>query len=73
VEIICFRIKSDLHHGIGPLVASQRVEPRFAQIYIHDPIDLDQQLENRLCVFHDNSVDPQVLEELMEMLDAYNP
>jgi selenocysteine lyase/cysteine desulfurase len=59
--VFSFRIKGALHHRIGPMVASQGVQPRFAQIYIHDPHDLDRQLENRLGVFHDTSVDAQVL------------
>jgi hypothetical protein len=29
------------------MVASQGKEPKFAQIYHHDPDDMDRQLENR--------------------------
>jgi hypothetical protein len=71
--VYSFRIKGALHHRIGPLVASQGAEPRFAQIYIHDPHDLDKQLERRMAIFHDNSLDAQLLQELTEMLYEYNP
>jgi hypothetical protein len=71
--VYSFRIKRALYHRHGPLVASQGKDPKFAQIYIHDPQDLDRQIANRLNVFRDNSLDPQVLRELNDILHAVNP
>jgi hypothetical protein len=71
--VYTFRIKGALHHHHGPLVASQGKEPKFAQIYIHDPQDLDRQIENRMNKFSDNSLDKQVLQELTDILNAVNP
>jgi hypothetical protein len=71
--VYSFRIKGALYHRHGPLVPSQGVDPKFAQIYIHDPQDLDRQIENRMNIFRDNSLDVQVLRTLTEILHEVNP
>lgn len=71
--VYSFRIKGALHHRHGPMVASQGKAPKFAQIYIHDPHDMDRQLSNRMNVFGDNGLDAQILGLLQEILQQHNP
>jgi hypothetical protein len=71
--VYSFRIKGALHHRHGPMVASQGKAPKFAQIYIHDPHDMDRQLSNRMNVFGDNALDVQILRLLQEILQQHNP
>jgi hypothetical protein len=71
--VYSFRIKGALYHEHGPMVASQGKEPKFAQIYIHDPDDMDRQLENRMNIFGDGSLDEQVLRTLQDLLHVHNP
>jgi hypothetical protein len=40
-------VKTEFRPTTPTMVASQGKEPKFAQIYHHDPDDMDRQLENR--------------------------
>jgi hypothetical protein len=40
-------VKTEVRPNTPTMVASQGKEPKFAQIYHHDPDDMDRQLENR--------------------------
>jgi hypothetical protein len=69
-----FRINGVVHHRIGTLLPRPGSQPKFAQLYLHDP---DVELQSRLHVFESNDAgaacpDSAITQSLMEMLDAHN-
>jgi hypothetical protein len=69
-----FRINGVVHHRIGTLLPRPGSQPKFAQLYIHDP---DVELQSRLHIFGSDDAgvacpDSAVTQSLMEMLDAHN-
>jgi len=70
--IYSFRIKGALYYNHGPLLPSQGQSPKFAQIYIHDSMDINAQLAHRLGIYCDNTLNEDILKKLMETLSEVN-
>lgn len=68
-----FRLNGQNHHRIGSLLPEQGANPRFCQLYIYDT---DNEVNNRIkavCKNKENkSIDPEIVEGLMKMLDDHN-
>ncbi|EEE54237.1 hypothetical protein OsJ_01110 [Oryza sativa Japonica Group] len=70
-----FRINGVVHHRIGSLVTAPGQRPEFAQLYIYDTAN---ELQNRLNIFYHTDdpgdvPDPVIVQELISMLDQFNP
>ncbi|WVZ62106.1 hypothetical protein U9M48_011891, partial [Paspalum notatum var. saurae] len=68
-----FRINGVVHHRIGSLVPPPGKRPEYAQLYIHDTAN---EIQNRLNVFSsegDDAPDPQIVSDLIAMLNENNP
>ena len=68
-----FRINGQTHHRIGSLLPIHGQNPKYAQLYIYET---NNEVKNRIdAVIHEddrNYVDPDIVTELMEMLDQWN-
>jgi hypothetical protein len=63
-----FKIYGQIYHRIGSLLLDEDQNPVFAQLYIYDT---DHENSNRLHVMRDLNAD--ILQNLQDMLDTYNP
>ncbi|XP_075665628.1 uncharacterized protein LOC142635333 [Castanea sativa] len=73
LEQLVFHINGQTHHRIGSLLLVHGQKPKYAQLYIYET---DNEVKNRIdAVIHEddrNHVDPDIVTELMEMLDQCN-
>ncbi|KAL8155902.1 hypothetical protein AgCh_001090 [Apium graveolens] len=67
----CFRLEGQNYHLVGSLVLVDGSSPKFCQLYIYDT---ENEVENRLNALGctSDSVDPELVEELLAMLDKNN-
>jgi hypothetical protein len=63
-----FKIHGQIYHRIGSLLPDEGQNPVFAQLYIYDT---DHENRNRLHVM--SNLNAEILQNLQEMLDTYNP
>ena len=63
--IYTFRINGELHHLSGSLLPSEGQEPRYAQLYIHDPSSALQQR-----VARNSQCNPRTMASLQTMLQG---
>ncbi|RPA89763.1 hypothetical protein L873DRAFT_1754692, partial [Choiromyces venosus 120613-1] len=71
-HVYSFRIKGALYHNHVPLIPVEGERLKFAQIYIHDSMDMDAQVANCLNIFSNNSLDEHILGEIMTSLQDQN-
>ncbi|XP_048503649.1 uncharacterized protein LOC104906819 [Beta vulgaris subsp. vulgaris] len=67
-----FRILGQNYHKIGSLLPPDGEQPRFTQLYVHDP---SNEVRNRISSLTNNApgdLDPQIVEGLSRMLDEHN-
>jgi hypothetical protein len=69
-----FKICGQVHHRIGSLLPEGSA-PQFLQLYIYDTAN---EVQNRLKCLHSTkepvqALDPVIVQELIKMLDDYNP
>ena len=69
-----FRINGVVHHRIGSLLPEPGNKPEYAQLYIYDT---EHKVANRLAIFRNDEslgdLDPNIVQEIIKMLDTYNP
>jgi hypothetical protein len=70
-----FKIHGQVHHRIGSLLPPDGSAPKFIQLYIYDTAN---EVRNRLSALHpadrnDEPLDPDIVQELIKMLDDHNP
>ncbi|XP_074327785.1 uncharacterized protein LOC141665699 [Apium graveolens] len=67
----CFRLQGQNYHLVGSLVPLDGSSPKFCQLYIYDT---QNKIENRINAMGgaSDNVDPDIVEELLEMLDKNN-
>src|SRR3990170_904542 len=63
-----FKIHGQIYHRMGSLLSVEGQNPVFAQLYIYDT---DHENSNRLNVMR--NINPEILQNLQNMLDTYNP
>jgi hypothetical protein len=63
-----FKIHGQIYHRIGSLLPDEGQNPVFAQLYIYDT---DHENSNRLRIMRNLNAD--ILQNLQDMLDTYNP
>jgi hypothetical protein len=66
--VLNFKIHGQIYHRIGSLLPDEGQNPIFAQLYIYDT---DHENSNRFRIMHDLNAD--ILQNLQDMLDTYNP
>ncbi|XP_074323774.1 uncharacterized protein LOC141660686 [Apium graveolens] len=66
-----FRLQGQNYHLVGSLVSLDRSSPKFCQLYIYDT---QNEVENRINAMGgaSDNVDPDIIEELLGMLDKNN-
>ena len=65
---VCFQIHGELYHLQGPLEATTKDTPPFAQLFFYDPSQATD-----ICIHRDPTLDPDILYQLTEMLHRLNP
>jgi len=69
-----FRINGVVHHRIGSLLPEPGNRPEYAQLYIYDT---EHEVSNRLGILRNddssNDLDPNIVADIIKMLDTYNP
>jgi hypothetical protein len=70
-----FRINGQIHHRIGSLLPDPGQPPQYAELYI---FDTKNEIENRIKALHreehqETDIDPNIVQELKNMLDKCNP
>ncbi|XP_074323021.1 uncharacterized protein LOC141659970 [Apium graveolens] len=67
----CFRLQGQNYHLVGSLVPLDGPSPKFCQLYIYDT---QNEVENRINAMRgaSDNVDPDIVEELLGMLDKNN-
>ncbi|XP_074374279.1 uncharacterized protein LOC141714673 [Apium graveolens] len=67
----CFHLQGQNYHLVGSLVPLDGSSPKFCQLYIYDT---QNEVENRINAMGgaSNNVDPDIVEELLGMLDKNN-
>ncbi|RPA89216.1 hypothetical protein L873DRAFT_1893232 [Choiromyces venosus 120613-1] len=70
--VYSFRIEGSLYHNHVPLIPVEGERTKFAQIYVHDSMDLDTQVANQLNIFSNNSLDEYILGEITASLQDQN-
>ncbi|XP_074341985.1 uncharacterized protein LOC141679383 [Apium graveolens] len=67
----CFRLQGQNYHLVGSLVPLDGSSPKFCQLYIYDT---QNEVENRINAMGgaSDNVDPDIVEELLGMLDKNN-
>jgi hypothetical protein len=70
-----FRINGQIHHRIGSLLPEQGQPPQYAELYI---FYTKNEIKNRIKALHkedpqEKDIDPNIVQELKNMLDKYNP
>ncbi|XP_074347095.1 uncharacterized protein LOC141685918 [Apium graveolens] len=67
----CFRLQGQNYHLVGSLVPLDESSPKFCQLYIYDT---QNEVENRINAMGgaSDNVDPDIVEELLGMLDKNN-
>jgi hypothetical protein len=70
-----FRINGHIHHRIGSLLPDPGQPPQYAELYI---FDTKNEIENRIKALRreehqETDIDPNIVQELKNMLDKCNP
>jgi hypothetical protein len=70
-----FRINGQIHHRIGSLLPEQGQPPQYAELYI---FYTKNEIKNRIKALHkedpqEKDIDPNIVQELKNMLHKYNP
>ena len=64
----CFRLHGSMYHLAGSLIPNDRDQPRYAQLYIHDPA-----AALVACETWNPNLDPQIMTALQMTLNEFHP